>query len=230
MDARDSSTTGSTAEESFVKGLGLNGFSVGCSSPSIVDINRGKITRIRPLRYDSHYRPEQFNTWKIEARGQVFEPDMRSLLPPILLSYKKRIYSPNRILYPVKRADWDPNGKRNTENRGKSKFVRISWDEAIDIIAAEIKRIKETYGMEAVLAQADGHGETQFMYPTHGSANKLLALLGGYPLQMRNMDSWEGWHLGAKHVWGTETPGHGEMVPDANLIPDIECHLTPTRT
>ncbi len=46
-------------------------------------------------------------------------------------------------------------------NRGKSKYIRISWDEATDIIAKEIKRVKEQYGMSAVLVQADGHGETR---------------------------------------------------------------------
>ena len=47
----------------------------------------------------------------------------------------------NRILYPMKRVDWDPNGERNPQNRGKSEFERISWDEALDILASECKRI-----------------------------------------------------------------------------------------
>ena len=31
----------------------------------------------------------------------------------------------NRLLYPMKRVDWDPNGERNPQNRGKSEFERI---------------------------------------------------------------------------------------------------------
>ena len=34
------------------------------------------------------------------------------------------------LLYPMKRVDWDPKGERGPENRGKSAFERISWDEA----------------------------------------------------------------------------------------------------
>jgi anaerobic selenocysteine-containing dehydrogenase len=224
MSARKNTSMQSDKQKSIIKGLGLNGFASSCSSPSIVDINQGKIVRIRPLYFDQNYKPEEFNPWKIKARGQVFEPDMKALIPPILLAYKKRVYSPNRILYPVKREDWDPNGKRNTENRGKSKYVRISWDEAIDIIVSELKRIKDTYGMEAVLSQSDGHGETQLVHATHGCANKLLALMGGYTLQIRNMDSWEGYALGTKHVWGREIFSMGQMLPDANAIPDIAAH------
>ncbi len=46
----------------------------------------------------------------------------------------------------MKRVDWDPDGERNTQNRGRSKYKRISWDEATDIIAAEIRRIHKKYG------------------------------------------------------------------------------------
>ena len=46
------------------------------------------------------------------------------------------------MLYPMKRVDFDPNGERNPQNRGKSGYERISWDEALDIVADEIRRQK----------------------------------------------------------------------------------------
>jgi anaerobic selenocysteine-containing dehydrogenase len=205
-------------EKSIVKGLSLADFGVDGNS-SVIDVRGGKITRIRPLHYDWKYDPGEFNPWKFTARGRVFEPYMKTLLPPFGLAYKKRVYSPNRILYPLKRVDWDPEGDRKTENRGKSGYVRISWDEAVEIIARELVRIKKQYGPEAVLSQSDGHGEGKGIHAAHGSANKLLALLGGYTLQMRNPDSWEGWAWGAKHAWGCEPVG--EMGPCSRVIPDI---------
>ena len=66
------------------------------------------------------------------------------------------------------------------------------------------------------------HGETKHLSPSHGCANRLLSLLGGYTVQMRNLDSWEGQNWGAKHVWGCEPVG--EMGPTANLYPDIAAH------
>jgi anaerobic selenocysteine-containing dehydrogenase len=203
-------------EESFIKGISFMG-PVG-GSPCRTDVRNGKIVRIRPLHWDWKYDPKEFNPWKIEARGQTFEPSMKTLLSPYGLAYKKRIYSPNRILYPMKRVDWNPDGKRNPENRGKSGYVRISWDEALDIIVRELKRVMEKYGPEAVLSQSDIHGESKTIHASHGCANKLLALMGGYTIQMRNPDSWEGWAWGAKHVWGMETVG---MMPTTNVIPDI---------
>jgi hypothetical protein len=73
-----------------------------------------------------------------------------------------------------------------------------------------------------VLSQADMHGETKHLSPSHGCANRLLSLLGGYTIQMRNLDSWEGQNWGAKHVWGCEPVG--EMMPAANLYRDIAEH------
>src|SRR4030042_461671 len=72
--------------------------------------------------------------------------------PPISLASKKRVYSPARIRFPMKRVDFDPSGVpgstgpggRNIQNRGTSKYVRITWDEALDIITSEMNRIKET--------------------------------------------------------------------------------------
>ena len=116
-------------EKTCIKGMGFSGHSVG-SHISEVDVKDGKIIRIRPLHYDSKYKPEEFRPWKLEARGKVFEPPMKSMITPFGVGYKKRVYSPNRILYPLKRVDWDPNGERNPQNRGISKYVRISWDEA----------------------------------------------------------------------------------------------------
>ena len=159
------------------------------------------------------------NPWTISARGRKFEPADHTLLSPFGLSYKTRVYSKNRVRWPLKRVDWDPDGARNPQNRGKSKYVRISWDEATDIISKELLRIREKYGMSAVFAQADMHGEGKHLSPCHGTFNRLLSLLGPFTIQMRNSDSWEGWTWGSKHVWGCEPVG--EMQPSGNCIPDI---------
>jgi len=203
--------------KTFYKGIGLCGFGSGSNSTE-VDVKDGKVIRVRPLRYDKKYKPEEMNPWEIKARGKIFKPTMKSLLPPYSMIYKKRTYSPNRIPYPLKRVDWDPDGERNTQNRGKSKYVRISWDEATDIIAKEIKRQYKLYGKYSILAQGDGHGETKAIHGPHGCQMRLLELMGGYTLQARNPDSWEGWYWGAKHVWGMDPVGQGRQT---NLFKDI---------
>jgi molybdopterin guanine dinucleotide-containing S/N-oxide reductase-like protein len=209
-----------TEEKSVVLGLSFSGTMGGNATQA--DYKNGRILRIRPLHYDSKYTVEEIKPWTIKARGQVFKPTMKTLTPPFSLAYKNRVYSPNRILYPLKRVDWDPSGDRNTENRGKSGYVRISWDEALEIIVSELLRIKNKYGTQAVLSQSDGHGETKDVHGPHGCMRYLLHLLGGFTFQTRNPDSWEGWYWGAKHVWGSEPVG--QMQPQSNVIPDVAEH------
>ncbi len=197
------------------------GYSAFCNGSHVaaVDVKDGKILRVRPFRYDWKYSNEHIRPWKFEARGKTFLAPEKTCVGPFGLGYKKSIYSPNRILYPIKRVDWDPNGERNPQNRGVSGYERISWDEALDIISNEIHRVIDTYGPWAIFGQGDGHGETKIVHGPHGCHFKLLDLLGGFTLQIRNPDSWEGWYWGTKHFWGGEP--FGLMPGCTNLYSDI---------
>jgi anaerobic selenocysteine-containing dehydrogenase len=196
--AEDRAKNSKSGERTLVRDISFCGVPENGSNASMVDVKDGKIIRIRPMHYDWKYDPEKdMNPWKMEVRGSTFEPSMKTLIPPYSIAYKKRVYSPARIRYPMKRVDWDPNGERNPQNRGKSKYVRISWDEALDTIVSEMNRIKEKYGPTALLYQCDQHGENKVVQACHGAGRKLLPLWGGYTLQIRQPDSWEGWWWGS---------------------------------
>ena len=132
-------------DKTVFRTIGLSGVTTG-GVEGVVDVKDGKIIRIRPLHYDWKFDRESLNPWKFQRNGRTLEPNWKSLPGPYSLAYKKRIYSPNRIKYPLKRVDWDPNGERNPQNRGKSKYERISLGQATDIIADEIKRVHKKYG------------------------------------------------------------------------------------
>ena len=104
-----------TRGDTVYRGIAWSAFACSANT-ACVDVKDGKVLRIRPLHYDDVASVEERRPWRIEARGKVFEPGDKTLLPPLSLSYKKRIYSKNRVLYPMKRVDWDPQGERNTRN------------------------------------------------------------------------------------------------------------------
>jgi trimethylamine-N-oxide reductase (cytochrome c) len=208
-------------EQTFFKSTGYSAFTNG-SHVAAVDVKEGKILRIRPFRYDWKYDHAHIRPWKIEAHGKTLHAPTKTSVGPFGIAFKKSIYSPNRILYPLKRSDWDPNGERNPKNRGKSGYERISWKEALDLIESEIRRIIDKYGSWAIFAQGDGHGETKIVHGPHGCHFKLLDLLGGATMQVRNADSWEGWFWGTKHFWGGEPFG---LMPNcSNLYNDVCKH------
>ena len=70
----------------------------------------------------------------VRLRGNPAHPVTRGFLCGKVARYLEREYAPDRLLYPMKRVDYDPNGERNPQNRGKSGYVRISWDEAIKLV------------------------------------------------------------------------------------------------
>jgi molybdopterin guanine dinucleotide-containing S/N-oxide reductase-like protein len=205
-------------DKTVLKSLALGGI-LGGGGECVVDVKDGKAVRIRPFRYDWKYDKKNFNAWKMTRNGQILEPLMKSLPSPFSLAYKKRTYSPNRIKYPLMRVDWDPRGKRNPQNRGISKYKRISWEEASNIVADEVRSVQKKYGPLAILVQGDGHGECKTIHTPHGHSARLLDMMGGFTQQVRNPDSWEGWYWGSKHVWGQGF--QGMMSPAANLIKDI---------
>jgi molybdopterin guanine dinucleotide-containing S/N-oxide reductase-like protein len=157
--------------------------------PVFVYVKDGRIVRITPIDFDDQDAPP----WTIHARGKSFTPPRRTTVSPHTLVFKSMIYSPDRLLYPMKRVDFDPVGKRNFHNRGVSGYVRIGWEEALDIVANEIKRVKKDHGPGAIM---------------NGSGSHHLWGVLGYWLSARlrffnhNPDSWEGWYWGAMHHWG----------------------------
>ncbi len=80
------------------------------SEMAAVDVKNGKILRIRPQHYEERYSREEIRPWSVSKDGKVYEPPLKGLIAPYQLAYKKRVYSPNRIKYPLKRVDWDPKG------------------------------------------------------------------------------------------------------------------------
>ncbi|MGB7687361.1 MAG: pyrogallol hydroxytransferase large subunit, partial [Pseudolabrys sp.] len=84
--------------------------------PVFIYVKDDKIVRMTPIDFDDT-DPEP---WTIEARGLKFTPPRKTTLAPHGQNAKSIVYAPNRLLYPMKRVDFDPNGKRNPQNRGRS--------------------------------------------------------------------------------------------------------------
>ncbi len=81
---------------------------------------------------------------------------------------RQRLYSPDRLKYPMKRVG----------ERGEGKFERITWDEAIKTVADNLKRTVEKYGNESLYWQyCSGQ---QSLVNSRRAWWRLLNLMGGY--------------------------------------------------
>ena len=165
--------------------------------PLFVYVREGKIVRITPIDFDNKDAP----SWTIFARGKSFTPPRRTTISPHAQVFKSMIYSPDRLLYPMKRVDFDPKGERNPEKRGISGYERISWEEALDIVAGEIKRVKRVHGPGAILNGSGSHHLWGILGYWLSARLRFFNNIGWTPVG-HNPDSWEGWYWGAMHHWG----------------------------
>ena len=165
--------------------------------PVYVYVKNGKIIRMTPINFSD----DDGETWTVKARGKEFSPPRKTTISPHGLASKSLVYSKDRNLYPMKRVDFDPNGDRNQQNRGISGYERISWDEALDIVESEIKRMNRSYGPGAILAARSSH-HTWGNVGYYISAYQKFTNIIGATTTMLNPDSWEGWYWGAMHHYG----------------------------
>jgi len=165
--------------------------------PVFVDVEDGKIVRMTPMDLDE----TDAASWEIEARGRTFKPPRKTTVSPYTAGFKSMIYSDKRNLYPMKRVDFDPNGERNTQNRGISGYERISWDEAADIVTNEVNRIRSESGPAAILSSTSSHHLWGNIGYRNSAFIRFMNLIG-FTFAEHNPDSWEGWHWGGMHMAG----------------------------
>jgi anaerobic selenocysteine-containing dehydrogenase len=90
----------------------------------------------------------------VKMEGDPSHPVTRGFLCGKVAKYLDRVYSPDRLLYPMRRrrgAAKGPAGYGGIRGREAEAFERISWDEALDEIAARLGTIAGEFGPEGVL-------------------------------------------------------------------------------
>ena len=94
-------------------------------------------------------------------QGDPEHPVTRGFLCAKVAKYLDRVYSPDRVLYPMRRVK--PKGPHYggragapVSPLGESAFQRISWDEALDEITSRFRTIVADYGSESILPYSYG--------------------------------------------------------------------------
>ena len=90
----------------------------------------------------------------VKVAGDPSHPVTRGFLCGKVARYLDRVYSPERLLYPMKRRAGVPKGPGaygGVKGREADAFERISWDEALGCIADKLKAISAEWGPESIL-------------------------------------------------------------------------------
>ncbi|MDR1828789.1 MAG: molybdopterin guanine dinucleotide-containing S/N-oxide reductase [Methylobacteriaceae bacterium] len=96
------------------------------------------------------------------GRVVALNPFERDSFPsPCLPGILDVAHSPTRIRAPVVRAGYLEHGPGSDRSRrGAEEFVRVSWDEALDLVTRDIRRVLDLHGGSAVFAGSYGWKST----------------------------------------------------------------------
>jgi len=86
-------------------------------------------------------------------QGDPKHPVTRGFLCAKVAKYLDRVYSPDRVLYPMRRRKNAPKGGGR---KGAEDFERVSWDAALDEICERFRSISKEFGPEAILPYSYG--------------------------------------------------------------------------
>ena len=153
-------------------------------------VRDGVVTRIATLPDEAHDPAMPIMRACVRGRG-----------------YRKFVYHPDRLKYPMKRV-----GKR-----GEGKFVRISWDEATTLIADNLTRITHQYGPASRYVHV-GTAVSGGAFSGDKMVRRLLNLHGGY------LDSYHSVSMGntaaaTPYTYGTAASGSSlDTLSDTRLV------------
>jgi molybdopterin guanine dinucleotide-containing S/N-oxide reductase-like protein len=91
-----------------------------------------------------------------KVQGDPEHPVTRGFLCAKVAKYLDRVYSPDRVLFPLRRKADVPKGPSATHTHARAAFDRISWDEALDRITDRFRQIAAESGPEAILPYSYG--------------------------------------------------------------------------
>jgi biotin/methionine sulfoxide reductase len=119
------------------------------------------------------------------VRPHPDDPNPSPLLQNIPASVSHRA----RIASPVVRRGWLEDGPGPDDRRGRDEFVQVSWDEVLDRLAAELRRVYDEHGPRGVYGGSYGWASAGRFHHAQGQLHRFLALAGGYT---RSVNSYSG--------------------------------------
>ena len=100
-----------------------------------------------------------------------------------------------RVRRPAVRKSWLEKGPgANPEKRGQEAFVEVEWNEALDLVAKELKRVKDTHSNRSIFGGSYGWSSAGRFHHAQSQVHRFLNSVGGY---VRHQDSYS---LGAARV------------------------------
>ncbi|MFT5894057.1 MAG: biotin/methionine sulfoxide reductase, partial [bacterium] len=126
-----------------------------------------------------------WGTYRVESRDGKptefygFEEDVDP--SPIGSGILDVLDGPTRITDPMVRKSWYQHGPgAATDKRGHDSFIKISWDEAYDLVARELERVRKHHSNESIYGGSYGWASAGRFHHAQSQLHRFLNCIGGY--------------------------------------------------
>ena len=127
----------------------------------------------------------------------------------------------SRVARPSIRESWYRNGPgSNNDRRGYEPFVEVDWDVALDMVAAELDRVRSEYGNQAIFGGSYGWASAGRFHHALGQVHRFLNSIGGYTSSVDNYSIAAGIVI-TPHVFGIS---FDDLVNEQPQFPEIAEH------
>ncbi len=164
-----------------------------------------------------------WGAFKAQVKGGKFVkaiPFAKDLFPSKCVEHTPAyVYSPSRIKYPMVRAGFLKDGhKSDTTQRGMGDFVRVSWDKALELVARELNRVRDTHGPAAIYGGSPGWRNLGKYHNCKSALIRMLNLNGGYTASIGDYST------GASQVIMGHVMGNMEVYSPQTAWPSVIEH------
>ena len=150
----------------------------------------------------------RFRNGTLEVEPHPRDPDPNRLIENFPAALKHRA----RIAQPMIRRGWLERGPGPDPRRGRDEFVPVSWPEALDRLAAELARVRDTRGPQGIFGGSYGWASAGRFHHAQSQIHRFLnTALGGY---VRSVNSYSS---GASSVIVPHILGHYEDLTKRNV-------------
>ena len=179
---------------------------------------------------------ETTGSWKVSGshwgafRAHIYAGKVQEIKPlesdtnptDMINGIKGIIYSPSRVRYPMVRLDWLKKHKYSGETRGNNRFIRVTWDEALDLFYRELERVQKDYGPWALHAGQTGWRQTGQFHSCTSHMQRAVGMHGNFITKVGDYSTGAGqtilpYVLGSTEVYAQGT-SWSEILENADNI------------
>ena len=128
----------------------------------------------------------RWSNGRLEVRPHPDDPDPNRIIE----NFPGALHHRARVAQPMVRRGWLEHGPRADERRGSDEFVPLPWDKALDLLGAELGRVRDIYGPGAVFGGSYGWASAGRFHHAQSQIHRFLNMaLGGYVKSVNSYSS-----------------------------------------